>query len=166
MTLFMAGNWPVASTAPPTAITTGTSTKTMLQLLAGTTRPLKIVKWGVQFPTPPTAPVLCELIETGSVAATVTAHVSSGIPPYDRTVGTPVASVQLSTSGSGYTASAEGAITTSRIADLQVIPAGVGGAVWEWSLGREFEVANSRILRVRMTTATAASALCWVVWDE
>jgi len=37
---------------------------------------------------------------------------------------------------------------------------------WEWSLGREFEVPPSGILRVRVTTATAVNMLTYVLWDE
>lgn len=166
MTLFIAGNYPMQTTAPPSAVTTGTTTKTMLQIAAGATRPLSVVKWSVQFATAPTAPITCELIETGTVFATVTAHVAAGVQPYDRTNGTPVSTVQLGTALTGYTASAEGTITTTRVADLQIIPIGVGSYTWEWSLGREAEVAPGRALRVRMTTATAISALTYVAWDE
>lgn len=164
--LFTAGNFPMQTTAPPTAVTTGTATKTMLQIAPPATQALHIVKWSVQFATAPTAPIICELVETGTVFATVTAHVAAGVQPYDRTGGTPVSVVTLGTGATGYTASAEGAITATRLADLQVIPVGVGALTWEWSLSREFEVAPGRSMRVRMTTATAINALCAVLWDE
>jgi hypothetical protein len=167
--LFIAGNFPMQTTAPPSAVTTGTATKTMLQVLAPTTRPLTVVKWWVQFATAPTAPITCELIETGTVAATVTAHGATGVQPYASTnpaATPPVSLVQLGVSGTGYSASAEGTITATRLGDIQIIPVGVGSYTWEWSLGREWEIAPARVLRVRMTTATAISALTVVAWDE
>jgi hypothetical protein len=164
--LFIAGNYPMNTTAIPAAVTTGTVTKTMLQIATATTRPIRVVKWEVQFATSPTAPITCELIDTAAIAATVTAHTATGVQPYDRTTGTPVSTVQLGTALTGYTASAEGTIVATRIADLQVIPVGVGSYTWEWSLGREFEVGPSRFLRVRMTTATAINAFAAVTWDE
>jgi hypothetical protein len=164
--LFVAGNFPMQTAAPPTPVTTGTATKTMLQVLAPTTRPLQVVKWWIQLATAPTAPITCELIETGTVAATVTAHGATGVQPYDITTGTPASLVQLGAAATGFTASAEGTITATRTGDLQVIPVGVGSYTWEWSLGREWEIAPARVLRVRMTTATAINALTAVLWSE
>ena len=166
MTLFYAGNFAMNTTAAPTAVTTGTSIKTMLQIHAASTRPIKVVKWGISTTTTPTAAITCELIHTGTVAATVTQHSASGVQPYDRTTGTPASSVQLGTSNTGFTSSAEGTTTATRIGDLQIIPAGVSLLTWEWSLGREFEVPPSGILRVRVTTGTAVNMLCYVLWDE
>lgn len=164
--LFIAGNFPMQTTAPPAGVATGTATKTMLQVAPPSSQPIHVMKWSVQFATAPTAPITCELIETGTAFATVTAHAASGVQPYDRTTGTPVSVVTLGTGGTGYTASAEGTITASRTGDLQVIPVGVGSYTWEWSLGREWEVAPGRSLRIRMTTATAISAIAYVIWDE
>ena len=166
MTLFIAGNYAMNTTAAPTAVTTGTSIKTMLQVHAASTRPIKVVKWGISTTSTPTAAITCELIHTGTVAATVTAHVASGVQPYDRTSGTPASSVQLGTSNTGFTSTAEGSITATRYGDLQVIPAGVSQMTWEWSLGREFEIPPSGIGRIRVTTATAVNMLCYLIWDE
>lgn len=166
MTLFYAGNTAMPTTAAAVPVTTGTAIKTMLQVHAASTRPIKVVKWGVSFLTVPTAAVTCELVHTGTVAATVTQHSASGVQPYDRTTGTPASSVQLGTSNTGFTSSAEGTVTATRYGDYQIIPAGVNQLTWEWSLGREFEVPPSGILRVRMTTGTAVSAYTYVIWDE
>lgn len=166
MTLFFAGNYAMPTTAAPTAITTGTSAKTMLQFVPPSTRPFKVVKWSVSLASAPTQPVYCELIETGSVAATVTAHVAAGVMPYDRTNGTPVSTAQLGTALTGYTSSSEGTTTAVRIGDIQVIPAGVSQLTWEWSLGREWELAPGKIGRIRLTTSAAVSALTYALWDE
>jgi len=81
MTLFFAGNFAMPTTAAATAVTTGTSIKTMLQIHAASTRPIRVVKWGISYTAAPTAPITCELIHTGTVAATVTAHVAAGVQP-------------------------------------------------------------------------------------
>lgn len=164
MTLYWAANGPMPTTAALVPVTTGTAIKTMLQIAPPATQKIKVVKWGVQFATAPTAPVTCELIDT-NVAATVTAHAAAGVQPYND-AGAPASAMTLGVAATGYTATVEGAITATRYGDYQIIPTGVSQYSWEWSLGREFEVAVSRFLRVRMTTTVAVNAVCWVVWDE
>ena len=165
MTLFWAANGPMATTAASAAVTTGIAIKTMLQIATPSTKQFEVVKWGVEFPTPPTSPVTCELVETGAIAATVTAHVAAGVQPYNNP-DAPASLMTLGTTATGYTSSGEGTIVATRYADIETIPIGVGSYTWEWSLGREFVVGESRFLRVRMTTLTTVNAICWVVWDE
>jgi hypothetical protein len=153
------------TTAAQASVATGTAIKTMLQVATPATRQFEVVKWGVEFPTPPTAPVTCELVETGAIAATVTAHVAAGVQPYDNP-DAPASLATLGTTATGYTSTAEGTIVAVRYADFEVIPIGVGSYTWEWSLGRGFVVGESRFLRVRMTTATTVNAVCWVLWSE
>jgi len=156
------------TTAAIASLATGTAIRTMLQISTPSTKQIEVVKWGVEFPTPPTAPVLCELVETGAVGATaLTAHAASGVQPYDN----PDAPASLMTLGTGNTGfwvsgAAEGTITATRYADIEAIPIGVGSYTWEWSLGRGFVVGESRFLRVRMTTATTVNAIAWVLWSE
>lgn len=164
MTLYWAANGAMPTTAAITAVTTGTSIKTMLQVATPSTQKIKVVKWGISTTTAPTAPIICELIQT-DVAATVTAHVAAGVQPY-ADAGAPASAMTLGTSATGYTASAEGSTTATRYGDIQVLPIGASTYQWEWSLGREFEVAVSRFLRVRVTTGTAVNMTCWVLWDE
>ena len=165
MTLFWCANGPMATTAASAAVTTGATIKTMLQIATPATKQIEVVKWGLDFPTPPTAPLLAELVETGAIAATVTAHVAAGVQPYNNP-DAPASLMTLGTTATGYTSSGEGAIVATRYADIETIPIGVGSYTWEWSLGREFVVGESRFLRVRMTTAIAVNAVCWVVWNE
>lgn len=165
MTLYWAANGPMPTTAAIAAVTTGTAIKTMLQVATPSTQKIKVVKWGVQFATAPTAPVTCELVDTGTVAATVTAHVAAGVQPYGD-AGAPASAMTLGTSATGYTGSSEGSITTTRYGDVATVPIGVSQYVWEWSLGREFEVGASRFLRVRMTTSAAVNATTFILWDE
>lgn len=165
MTLFWCANGPMPTTAAQAAVATGATIKTMLQIATPSTKQIEVVKWGVEFPTPPTAPVTCELIETGAIAATVTAHVAAGVQPYDNP-DAPASLMTLGTTATGYTSTGEGTIVATRCADLEVIPIGVGSYTWEWSLGRGFGVGESRFLRVRMTTGTTVNAVCFVVWNE
>lgn len=164
MTLYWAANGAMPTTAPIAAVTTGTATKTMLQIATSATKKIRVVKWGVQCATTPTAAITCDLIQADT-AATVTAHIAAGIQPYSD-AGAPASSVQLGTALSGYTSSSETAPTVTRNVDHQTLQIGQSSFEWEWSLGREFDVAVSRFLRLRMTTTVAVNAVTWLIWDE
>jgi len=165
MTSYTAWNSAMPTTAARAGVTTGTAIKTMLQIATPSTNKIRVLKWGVRFESAPTAIVRCELVTTGSVAATVTAHVAAGVQPYgDSQV--PASLMTLGTSATGYTASAEGTVTTTRTGDEWIAPIGVSYYDYEWSLGREWEVPISTFLRVRMTTATAVVAQTYIIWDE
>ncbi|MGW4663172.1 hypothetical protein [Streptosporangium sandarakinum] len=164
MPLYIAYNGPNATTAAPTPVTTGTSAKTLLQIATPNTKMIRPVAWGISFSGfAAAAPLLVELVETDA-AATVTAHTSTGIKPYDDP-NAPASVVTLGTSATGYSASGEGSPTATRHADLQQI-APTGQYNYLWPLGREFKVATSRFLRVRVTAPAAVSALCYVIWEE
>jgi hypothetical protein len=144
----------------------GPNPRTMLQIKAPAAAPLVIWKWGLDFDGTGTTPFRCELIETGTVAATVTAHVAAGVQPLG--LSTIASQVQLGTTGTGYTSTSEGGtITVSRIGSINSVLPGNGDRN-EWSLGREFVIQPGNILRVRIynPTATAANIACYVCWDE
>ena len=163
-TLYFAANGAMPTTAALTKVTTGTAIKTMLQIASSATRPLKVVEWGISFDGSAAAtPIQCELIQT-DVAATVTAHVAAGVQPYDDP-NAPASTVTLGTAATGYTATAEGTITTTKYGDLQQI-APTNQYVKQWPLGREFQVPVSKFLRVRVTAGTAVNAYCYVIWEE
>lgn len=169
MALFIVGNYGMPTTAAPTPVTTGTAIRTHLQIATATSRGITVVKWGIQFATAPTAPVTCELFGTSVAASVGTAHTAPSVMAYNPAgiSGTqPVSTVQLGAALTGFTFTTENTPANVRMADLQIIPAGVSQYVWEWSLGREFEVPPSSFLRVRMTTATAVSMLTYVVFDD
>src|SRR5487761_937469 len=89
--------------------TTGTSVKTMLQLLHPSL-PLSVIEWGISFDGSAAAtPIECELGHTTTVAATVTAFVANDVTLYTDPAAN-VPGLTLSTTGSGYTASAEGTV--------------------------------------------------------
>jgi hypothetical protein len=161
---YVAYNGAMPTTAALAPVTTGTAIKTLLQIATPSTEQLRVVEWGISFDGSAAAtPGKVELVET-DVAATVTAHVAAGVMKYNAP--NDVASlVTLGTSATGYTATAEGTITATRVLDYQLI-APTGQYVKQFPLGREPEVAASKFLRVRVTFGAAINALCYVVWEE
>lgn len=161
---YIAYNGPMVTTAAFTPVTTGTAIKTLLQIQAGANDPLNVWKWGVSFDGTGTTPIKVELVHTGTIAATVTAHVAAGIQPLGAIQSASGVTVG-STTGSGYSASAEGTITTTRYGDVQQILPGN----WfqnEFSLGREFHVPAGGIVRIRVTATAAVNATCFMCWAE
>jgi hypothetical protein len=161
--LFKAYNGPAPTTASQVAVTTGTAIKTLWQGATPSTSRMRIVEWGISFDGSAAAtPGIVELIET-DVAATVTAHVAAGVQPQQDSVA--VSKMTLGTSATGYTASAEGSITTTRSFDVQLI-APTSQYVYQWVPGREPVVSPSKFLRVRVKFGAAINAICYVIWDE
>lgn len=160
-------NGPAPTTASQVAVTTGTAIKTLLQVQASATLGLHIVEWGISFDgAAMAAGIEVELIET-DVAATVTAHVTGGIVRLDEAAvqgGDPVTNLVLvGTAATGYTATAEGTITASRVLDAQFIdPA--ANYVLQFPLGeRPYMKPGSFFTRVRVKAAAAVNAICYIV---
>jgi hypothetical protein len=150
-----------ALTAAPTAVTTGTAIKTMLQVKP--TTPIVIVEWGYSFDVVPTALVRVELITTGTVNATVTQFAAGDVVKYDDpSMG--ASAISLGTAASGFTSSAEGTVTASRLMDYQLSWAQQFSK--QFPLDREPGVVANDILRIRMTTATAINATAYIVFEE
>lgn len=165
MNLYKAYNGPSPTTAAQLAVTTGTAIKTLLQVAPPSDLELDVIEWGVSFDGSATgAGIKCELIET-DVAATVTAHVAAGIVKVSQP-GAIASRVTLGTAATGYTASAEGTITASRVLDHQHVQP-FDHYEKQWSLGTYPKVQASKFLRVRVTlTGTAVNAVAWVLWGE
>lgn len=164
MAQYQTFNGPMPTTAALPKVTTGTAIKTLLQIATPSTQRIAPTAWGISFDGAAAGvPIACELVET-NVAATVTAHVAAGVQPYDST-GAPGSTVTLGTAATGYTATAEGATTATRYADLQLV-APTNQYAFVWPLSGEFIVAVSRFLRVRVTAAAAVGAWAWVRWEE
>lgn len=166
MALYTIWNGPSPTTAAQVPVTTGTAIKTLLQILASATKPAKIVEWGISFDGSAAAtPIKCELIET-DVAATVTAHVAAGIVKTDAEAlagGDPTTNLfPVGTTSTGYTASAEGTITASRVFDAQLV-APTNQYVKQFPLGREPVIAIGKWGRIRVTAGAAVNALCYMV---
>ena len=165
MALFMITNGALPTTAAPVAVTTGTSIKTLLQI-----KPFnlaRIVEWGISFDGSAAAtPIKCELLETGNVFATVTASADADIAKFGGTeqAVASVAGLTLGTSATGYTATAEGSITTSRLFDVQFI-APTNQYVKQFPLGREPQLVIGNSCRIRVTAGAAVNAYCYMILD-
>lgn len=161
-------NGPMPTTAAQQSVTTGTAIKTMLQLSTPSTRQIQLISWGFSIDDPPGADAVIELLQT-DVAATVTAHVAAGVQPLDPNA--PASLLTLGVSNTGYTATAEGAITAARVFDAVSLSSTSGESqlnyMYQWMPDERPIIAVSRFLRVRATTPTTATDLrCWVCWDE
>ncbi len=166
MALYLIPNDAAGTTAAPVAVTTGTAIKTMLQFEPSATIIAKIVEWGISFDGSAAAtPGKVELMES-DVAATVTAHVAAGITKLDADAlagGDPTTNlIQVGTAATGYTASAEGTTTVSRLFDLQLMPP-TGEYVKQFPLGREPVLQVSKFARIRVTFAAAVNCYCYMI---
>jgi hypothetical protein len=163
-------NGPMPTAAAQQQVNTGTAIKTMLQLATPSTRQCQLIAWGYSIDDPAGADGTIELIQT-DVAATVTAHVASGVPSLDPNA--PASLMTLGVAATGYTASAEGAITATRVLDVQSLSSTSAEAVatmsysYQWMPDERPIIAVSKFLRIRATTPTTGVDMrCWVVWDE
>lgn len=159
-------NGAAPTTAKFVAVTTGTAIKTLLQL-KGFNR-FKIVAWGISFDGSVAAtPIPVELIETGTVNATVTALADADIVKLESVADQTAASVAgltLATSGTGYTGSAEGSITASRLFDAQLV-APTNQYIYQFPLGQEPQIPAGQIVRIRTHAAAAVNAIAWIEID-
>lgn len=163
-------NAAMATTAATVKVTTGTAIKTMLQLSTPSTRQIQVISWGFTTDAAPatTGVGVVELIQT-DVAATVAAHVAAGVQPLDPNA--PASLLTLGVANTGFTASAEGTTTASRLFDVREVDGVSNGAsgnhyVYQFMPDERPIVAISKFLRVRVTYSAAVNMLCWVVWDE
>lgn len=162
--LYIVYNGPMVTTAAPAKVATGTAIKTLLQVKASATQELYIVEWGISFDGAALGtPGVCELVETGTVAATITAYVAADIQPYNDP--NAVASeIQIgSTTNSGYTATAEGTITATRELDPQLVDPAMGYSK-QFQLNREPVIKAGNIGRIRVTFGTTVNALCYMIF--
>lgn len=153
------------TTASQAVVTTGTAIKTLLQL-----KPFnvcKIVEWGISFDGSAAAePIKVELLDTGTVFATVTASVDADITKVESVeqAAASVAGLTLGTSATGYTASAEGSITATRMFDVQLV-APTNQYVKQFPLGREPKCIIGNSVRIRVKAAAAVNAYCYMIVD-
>jgi hypothetical protein len=164
MRQFTAWNGAAPTTGALAPITTGTAIKTMLQLAPPSTLDADLIGWGISFDGATFGTkIKCELIET-DVAATVTAHVAAGlvkaIGPADL-----ASQMTLGTAATGYTATAEGTTTASRLLDYQLIDQSAAYS-FTWPLGNYPKIQPSKFLRVRVTATSAVNAVCFISWGE
>lgn len=156
------------TTAALAKVTTGTAIKTMLQIATPSTRQMQLISWGFTLDSVPgSTGGIVELIQT-DVAATVTAHVASGVQPLDPNA--PASLMTLGTAATGYTSTNEGTPTATRTFDTELVTptAGAGPFSYEYQFMPDERpiLAISKFLRVRVTFAAAVSMITWCVWDE
>ncbi len=155
-------NGPMPTTAAFAAVTTGTAIKTMLQL-----KPFnqcKITAWGISFDGSAAAtPIEVQLVETGTVFATVTASADADCIKLDGTdqAVASVAGLTLGTSATGYTATVEGSITTQRMFDTQFV-APTNQYIYQFPLGQEPVLVIGNATRIIVKAGTAVNAICWI----
>jgi hypothetical protein len=154
-------NGPAPTSSEFQAVACTTTLKTMLQVKGKIQ--FKIKAWGISFDNNvANAPVTAELIETGTVFGTMTAHVAGGlIKNQDGDPDPTTDHIEVGASATGYTCSNEGAITTSRTFDSIKLPP-TGPFIFQWPLGQEPVVLKGRALRIRVKAAVAVNAICWV----
>lgn len=167
MALYLIGNGPMQTTAAFAAVTTGTAIKTMLQVKPSATIVAKIIEWGISFDGSAAAtPGKVELIET-DVAATVTASVANDIFKYDSDAlsgGDPTTNlIQVGTTATGYTATAEGTITAVRNLDAPIFLPPTAPYIKQFPLGREPVIQVSKFCRIRVTFGAAVNCYCYMV---
>ena len=153
------------TTAAQLPVTTGTAIKTMLQLK--TFQRAKVVAWGVSFDGSAAAtPIKVELLDTGTVAATVTASADVDcmkLEGTDQTVAS-VAGLTLGTGATGYTATAEGTITATRVFDAELV-APTNQYIYQFPLGQEPVLLATNYTRIRVTAAAAVNCIAWIEVD-
>jgi hypothetical protein len=170
---YLVFNSAMATTAAPVAQPTGTAIRTMLQIRPAVGTIIRPIAWGVSFDAfAAAAPGVVELIETDVAATMSTAFGINDVQPYGNanapanTAGATGVPLNLSTTTSGFATAAvtEGTTTASRMADVQQI-APTNQYVFQWPLGREFEVIPQRYLRVRVTFAASVDMICWILFE-
>ncbi len=169
-------NSALCTIAAPVAQPTGTAIRTMLQLkfaTASSYQPI-IIEWGCSFDgTSANTPGKIELVETGTVFATVTtAFAAADIQPWGdynldaNTAGSGGLPLNLATTASGFASASgtEGSTTTTRMLDCGLV-APTNQYVKQWPLGREPMVKTGNALRVRMTFGTTVNALIYLIFE-
>lgn len=155
-------NGPAPTAACQLAVTTGTAIKTLLQLKLFNIA--DVIAWGISFDgAAAAAGIQCELLETGTIFATVTAHADADISKQSGSEQA-VASVQgltLGTAATGYTASAEGTIVATRMLDSQLVQP-TNQYIYQWPLGQEPRLLIGNAYRIRVKAAAAVNAVAWV----
>lgn len=168
MPLLQIYNGLMPTTASFAAVTTGTAIKTMLQI-----KPFnvcRIVEWGISFDGSTAAtPIECELLDTGTTFATVTASADADIYKFDGADGA-AASVQgltLGTGATGYTATDEdgaGSITATHLFDVQLV-APTNQYLKQFPLGREPKCIIGNAYRIRVKAGTAVNCICYMTLE-
>jgi hypothetical protein len=172
MGLYRVQNSAMPTTAPATPVTTSTTLYTSLQIVPAVSSQLIIVEWGVSFNGATLAAGFpCELVDTGTVAATVTAYAVADVMGYDaegqalvQTAGTTGFPLNLGTTLSGYTSSAEGSATACMVHDSALVEP-IGGYYKQFPEGREPFVKPGNVLRIRIKGDGSTTHTSYIVFE-
>lgn len=164
------GHMPSSAPYMLSPVACSTTDVTMLQLVPSVQ--ITPIEWGISFNGDTAAtPIVCDLVDSGTVAATVTAFNTADVYPWSDPGSTPANTsgssglpLELGTALSGFTSSAEGTITSLRFADAQQI-APSNQYLKQFPLGREFKVPAGHVLRVRVNSSSTNSVLCYVIFE-
>jgi hypothetical protein len=167
---YIAWNGAAPTTTALAKVTTGTSIKTMLQLATPSTRMIQLISWGYTLDAVPASAGVIELLQT-DVGATITQHVAAGLMPLMAGATFPPSLLDISAvTKTGYTASAEGTVTATRVFDVCQVPPTAGSTDlqydYEWMPDARPVIDLSKFLRVRALFGAAVSMTTYVVWDE
>ena len=154
---------------PPGVISTGTATRTMIQLATNTTTPaIRFVEWWVEFDGATAAtPIKVELMRhTATPQTTLTAYVTADIARVNDP-NAPTSSLQLGTGLSGYSNTTTDTTPTGTPVSLEThyVPP-TSGIYVQFPLGREPEVQVSAFARVRTTAGAAVNCYAGLMWAE
>ena len=167
--LYRVQNGSMTTTAPLAPVTTSATLYTLLQVVGAV--PMKIVEWGVSFNGSALATAFgCDLVDTGTIPATVTAYTAGDVMVYSdanapaNSAGTTGTPLNLGTSLSGFTSSAEGTATSNHVFDSQQIEP-IGGFWKQFPLGREPEAGVGNVVRIRVKGDGATKAYAYLVFE-
>lgn len=172
MALYRVQNSAMPTTAPAAPVATSASLYTSLQVVPASTSPLSIIEYGVAF----NGAVLAagfevELVDTGTVAATVTAYVLADVMGYDQvgqsvlqTSGTSGIPLNLGTALSGYTSSSEGSTTASFVHDSTLVEP-IGGYYKQFPLGEQPYVKPGNVCRIRIKGDGVTTHYSYIVFS-
>jgi len=165
---FIVWNGPAPTTAAQASVALANGVKTLLQLATPADMQIRLVGWGYSIDSTPPGIVEMELIGA-DVAATVTAHVSGGVVNLDPNGA--ATRLTLGTSATGFTATVEGTIGTSRVFGARKVGLAAGNTDlnydWLWPYQTGPVIAVSKFVRVRSTaTSTTPTALTYIIFDQ
>lgn len=168
MSLYLIANGVGQTTVAFVPVTTGTSIKTLMQVVPKVSG-AQIIEWGISFDGSSAAtPGKVELIET-DVGATITNYANADITKLDAEAllspSDPTTNLidVSSTTKSGYTSSNEGTITAVRNLDPPQFIAPTNQFIKQFPLGREPEIQLGKFARIRVTFGAAINAYCYMI---
>jgi len=155
--------------APAVPISTGTATKTHIQLATNTTTPaIRFVEWWVEFDGSTAAtPIKVELMRhTTAPQTTLTAYVTADIARVNDP-NAPTSSLQLGAALSGFSNTTTEITPTGTPVSLEThfVPP-TSGIYVQFPLGREPEVQVAAFARVRTTAGAAVNCYAGLMWAE